>query len=817
MKALLLAAGYGTRLKPLTNTIPKCLVPINGKPLLEIWLDTLSEAGVTDFLINSHYLHIQVEEFINNSKYKENVTLAYEEVLLGTGSTLLKNEQFFNKNEPLMVIHADNLSVCDYKDFISSHFLRDKKTHLSMMLFFATNPKECGVVKLDKYKIVQEFHEKVIAPPSNLANGAVYIFEYSIFQTLVNLNKQNIDISIDIIPLFLGKINSYLNNKLHIDIGTIQNYKLANKRYKKLSQSSPLTYLFGYFMDVHRTKLFKEKKDEIKRRITIQKKDLFKNKRILAVYDCIDLPISNDIITFIIAAELERKNLSLEKIDIIFVSHASDPSTARHSYINSKNIKQFIYNMAIEQVRVFENIGSIHIFDNRNEFLDFFKKSATNYQVFPKDYNISLPLESLRLRTSVHSWESIESLIKKDPSLLCITPPFDQINLVRKWIKKNVHPKIPIVITLREWEDWASERDSKIQEWQKLVNYYSHNDRFIFIIIRDYNKLYDQEDPLIGKNIIYCNEASLSNSFRAALYQEATLNLFVSNGSVMYAVANKNVNYIFFSICSEGRGATKEALRDNLKLYYGDSFQSSSKYQKVVWERDYFEILKKETDLMLKSINNDIGLEPLFYNNDEDTIISIRTNTYSKKNTISKLQTNKINNRISIKYYSFFYYIFLIYHNSAKLQKNIFNYFNNKLKYNSFMNKVSINIKLLKLQYKNQKKSKKIKNKYGIYTLDQVIFEIKNLNKVVLIYGSGTIGEALYPVLQDNILFYIDINEKPIANDSKIRCDIKNLNCLFDKNLNFDYIIITPKYREKEITSNLVENFNIKKEKIIIF
>ena len=67
MRALLLAAGLGTRLRPITDKIPKCLVPIQGRPLLEIWLDKLCEVGVQEFLVNTHYLAAQVEEFISNS------------------------------------------------------------------------------------------------------------------------------------------------------------------------------------------------------------------------------------------------------------------------------------------------------------------------------------------------------------------------------------------------------------------------------------------------------------------------------------------------------------------------------------------------------------------------------------------------------------------------------------------------------------------------------------------------------------------------------------------------------------------------------
>jgi mannose-1-phosphate guanylyltransferase len=95
MKALLLAAGLGTRLRPITEKIPKCLVPINGVPLLDIWLEKLSNIGIEEFLINTHYLHQDVENFISKNKYKKKIKTTFEEKLLGTAGTLIKNKDFF--------------------------------------------------------------------------------------------------------------------------------------------------------------------------------------------------------------------------------------------------------------------------------------------------------------------------------------------------------------------------------------------------------------------------------------------------------------------------------------------------------------------------------------------------------------------------------------------------------------------------------------------------------------------------------------------------------------------------------------------------
>ena len=104
-----MAAGLGTRLRPITNDTPKCLVPINGRPLLDIWVETLVCSGVKEILVNAHYLHNQVKEYVNNSKYKNLILIQYEEELLGTAGTLIKNSSFL-EDEGGLLIHADNFS-----------------------------------------------------------------------------------------------------------------------------------------------------------------------------------------------------------------------------------------------------------------------------------------------------------------------------------------------------------------------------------------------------------------------------------------------------------------------------------------------------------------------------------------------------------------------------------------------------------------------------------------------------------------------------------------------------------------------------------
>lgn len=225
-RALLLSAGFGTRLRPITDKIQKCLLPINGKPLIEYWLDSLSNVGVEEFLINMHYLADQMREYVKNSKYKDKITLVYEDELFLTGGTVLANREFF-KNESFLVVHADNLCQCDFAQFFAAHKHRPHGCEITMMTFETDMPKNCGIVDLDGRGVVVGFYEKILNPPSNLANGAVYIFEPSVVQYMITQNKKVIDISTEVLPNFLSKIYTFKNSVYHRDIGTLDSYNKA--------------------------------------------------------------------------------------------------------------------------------------------------------------------------------------------------------------------------------------------------------------------------------------------------------------------------------------------------------------------------------------------------------------------------------------------------------------------------------------------------------------------------------------------------------------------------------------------------------------
>ena len=232
IKALLLAAGMGTRLRPITLKIPKCLVKIDNKCLLQIWLDKLFLIGCKEVLINTHYLHQEVENFLQNYDSKDMIiTTTYEEELLGTAGTLIKNSDFFLGGNS-MFIHADNFTNANIKELMQFHINTTipKKKLLTMMTFKTDNPSSCGIVRVNKEGIVEKFYEKDKDEHGNIANAAIYCFDDNLIKYLLSKKESFYDFSKDVIPNLLGEIQTYHTKSLLIDIGTLESLEKARNQ-----------------------------------------------------------------------------------------------------------------------------------------------------------------------------------------------------------------------------------------------------------------------------------------------------------------------------------------------------------------------------------------------------------------------------------------------------------------------------------------------------------------------------------------------------------------------------------------------------------
>jgi mannose-1-phosphate guanylyltransferase len=229
MRALLLSAGFGTRLHPVTRSTPKCLVPIRGRPLIDYWFDHLFSSGqVERALVNTHYLASQVEEHVTQSQWGKRVDLVYEAELLGTGGTIKFNRSYFGA-ESFLVAHADNLTTFDVAQLVGAHAARPADCALTMLTFRSDDPRSCGIVELDASGRVIGFHEKVADPPGNLANAAVYIFSPEVADFIAGMNGTEIDLSTEVIPQFVGRILAVESRGYHRDIGTIESLRQANE------------------------------------------------------------------------------------------------------------------------------------------------------------------------------------------------------------------------------------------------------------------------------------------------------------------------------------------------------------------------------------------------------------------------------------------------------------------------------------------------------------------------------------------------------------------------------------------------------------
>ena len=146
-RAMILAAGEGTRLRPLTLETPKALLPIRGRPLIEHQLFWLNHHGIREVAINLYHLGNKIKDHLGDgSRFGMKICYSPEETLLGTAGGVKRIEHFFN--DTFVVVYGDILTDFDLSDMVKFH--REKKAVATLAIFEAPNPWEVGVVELNK-------------------------------------------------------------------------------------------------------------------------------------------------------------------------------------------------------------------------------------------------------------------------------------------------------------------------------------------------------------------------------------------------------------------------------------------------------------------------------------------------------------------------------------------------------------------------------------------------------------------------------------------------------------------------------------------
>ena len=227
MKAFILAAGSGTRLRPLTDTVPKCLLPVRGVSLLEIWLNNCVAAGIDEVLINVHANADKIKDFARMHTGPVRVTVAEEDQLLGSAGTLAANRGFIDGEEDFFVLYGDVLTNVSLASLLAFH--RERRLPVTLGVYQVPDPTQCGIVTADAKGVIQNFVEKPDRPESNWAFAGVMVARPEIIDRIPA--QRPADIGFHLLPRLVGQMAAYPISSYLLDIGTLANYAAAQSSW----------------------------------------------------------------------------------------------------------------------------------------------------------------------------------------------------------------------------------------------------------------------------------------------------------------------------------------------------------------------------------------------------------------------------------------------------------------------------------------------------------------------------------------------------------------------------------------------------------
>jgi mannose-1-phosphate guanylyltransferase len=227
VKAFLLAAGLGGRLRPVTDTVPKCMVRIGDKPMLDIWLDAFARADVGEVLVNLHYLPDVVTQHLATRSTGPTVHTFFEPQLLGSAGTLAAHRDWVCGEDMFLVSYADNLTDFDLASLVDEH--RGHDVLATLTAFHSENPRTGGVLEVDCSGWLTGFEEKPADPVSDLVNAGIYAFAPAVLDEISSAPPQ--DIGYDLLPALVGRARVVTVLGYFRDIGTIEVYERARQEW----------------------------------------------------------------------------------------------------------------------------------------------------------------------------------------------------------------------------------------------------------------------------------------------------------------------------------------------------------------------------------------------------------------------------------------------------------------------------------------------------------------------------------------------------------------------------------------------------------
>jgi len=231
MKAIILAGGFGTRLRPLTDTTPKPLLPIKNKPIIEQAILNFKKYGIKDIILSIGYKAEMIKEYFGDgTKLGMNIEYMVEDEPLGTGGAIKKSSE--DIKETFLAINGDNLADFDWKKIIDDHEKNQAK--ISLTLYPVEDVTQFGIARLEGEKIL-EFIEKptVEEAPSNLNNAGGYVIEPGVLDMLPDgFSMIEKDCFEKLAPE--GLVFASIHDGQWYPTDTIEKYELADEKFNPI-------------------------------------------------------------------------------------------------------------------------------------------------------------------------------------------------------------------------------------------------------------------------------------------------------------------------------------------------------------------------------------------------------------------------------------------------------------------------------------------------------------------------------------------------------------------------------------------------------
>jgi len=229
LKALILAGGVGTRLRPLSCTRPKLLFPIANKPLLDWTLKRLARNGVKEVIVAVNYMAEVFIQRYGTARYGMKISYSREGRPLRTGGPIKKAEELIEHDEPFLVLNGDILTNMNYVDLVKKH--RENDAIATIALYKVEDPSRYGIAEMTEKNRVLRFLEKPTRKeaPSSMANAGIYVLNTEIFDYIPS--GRPVSIEHETFPKLAekGKLFGYCFEGMWTDIGELSDYLKANR------------------------------------------------------------------------------------------------------------------------------------------------------------------------------------------------------------------------------------------------------------------------------------------------------------------------------------------------------------------------------------------------------------------------------------------------------------------------------------------------------------------------------------------------------------------------------------------------------------